>query len=208
MTRSIQPDDRSDSDLAQAAQAGERAAFAALVERWGERLFNFLLRRCSTETDAEDVTQEAFTTVWAQIGRYDSRWQFSTWLFTIASRMAASRHRNAARAATVPLDDTLVSAIEQVDQLIVREEAARLWGIADRILPPAQRAALWLRYAEDMSVAQIASVLDISLVATRVSLHRARRALAQAADRTPEQALNPSPVDRAALSLATGGIRE
>ncbi len=88
------------------AKAGSLPAFADLVARFEDRLFNFLVRRTGRIADAEDLTQETFVCAWEQIDRYDPRWQFSTWLFTIARRLTVTHYRRAevARRAMVAAD--------------------------------------------------------------------------------------------------------
>src|SRR5262249_49655709 len=80
-------------DLADRAAAGSVESFGELVTRYELRLFNFLLRKRAWRTDAEALTQDALVRAWERIGSYDRRWRFSTWLFTIASRMAVSHYR-------------------------------------------------------------------------------------------------------------------
>ena len=60
-----------------------------------------------------------------------------------------------------------------------REEGQSLWGLARRRLPEAQFQALWLRYAEDLSVAGVAQVLHKTQTHVKVLLFRARRVLAR-----------------------------
>ena len=74
--------------LVSRAQHGSLPCFAELVKRFEGRLFNFLVRRTVTTHDAEDLVQDAFVRAWQRIDQYDPRWQFSTWLFTIANRLA------------------------------------------------------------------------------------------------------------------------
>ncbi len=166
-------------DLAAHAQAGSLSSFARLVERFEGPLFNFLLRRTGSAADAEDLTQDAFVRAWQRIDQYDPRWQFSTWLFTIAARLAIThvrRHRSErakwrlARPGS-PHEDDPARLVAQ------REQGGLLWDLADRVLSEPQRAALWLRYAEGLSVRDIASVLGKTQIAVRVRLFRARKTL-------------------------------
>ncbi|MEE8146382.1 MAG: sigma-70 family RNA polymerase sigma factor, partial [Longimicrobiales bacterium] len=76
--------------LVSRAQTGSLSSFAELVARFEGRLFNFLLRRTRCVADAEDLAQDTFVRAWQRIRRYDPRWRFSTWLFTIAHRLAVT----------------------------------------------------------------------------------------------------------------------
>jgi RNA polymerase sigma-70 factor (ECF subfamily) len=84
-----------DEELVARASAGSRAAFEELVARYTPRLFFFLRRKSgSDDVDVEDLIQETFVRAFRNIDRYDTRWKFSTWLYTMAVRIAISRYRS------------------------------------------------------------------------------------------------------------------
>ena len=167
--------------LALAAQRGALAAFTSLVAIFEGRLFNFLLRRVGRRADAEDLTQEAFVRAWEQIARYDPRWRFSTWLFTIASRLVISNHRRRRTTLHLSAADQTLSATPNPARS--SSEAGvlgdRLWKLAEDVLSDDQHTALWLRYVEDLSIAEVATVLGKTQVGVRVTLFRARQLLHQ-----------------------------
>jgi len=167
-------------DLVRRARAGSSDAFQELVLRYESPLFNFLLRRTSRAEDAEELAQDAFVRAWRKLASYDDRWTFSTWLFTLARRLAATRRRSPRNPidAGVVLDGVPVEADPGWD-LARTEERAHLWAIVDRVLDDDQRSALWLRYAEDRTMSEIAAILGRSTVAVRVMLFRARARLVQ-----------------------------
>jgi len=167
---------QSPEDLAIAAQRGSRPAFTELVNRFHGRLFSFLVSRGSPAEDAAELTQDAFLRAWERIESYDPAWRFSTWLFTIGSRMAVSRHR---RGKKMLGGDALEDAPGRSSTDTTHEKAAgaRLWSLAASVLNEEQHRVLWLRYVEDLSMAELARVLGKSEVGSRVSLFRARQAL-------------------------------
>ena len=169
--------------LAVRAADGCLASFGELVHQFQGRLYNFLLRRVASASEAEDLTQEAFVRAWERIKSYDPQWRFSTWLFTIGSRLAVSRHRSVSRAK--PHVKRLAEERpkfheEEADQrLSNREQFDRLWLVAEEKLSYEQRTALWLRYAEGLSIGEIATILSRSQVGVRVLLFRVRQTLIQ-----------------------------
>jgi RNA polymerase sigma-70 factor (ECF subfamily) len=163
--------------LALRAQQGSVEAFSDLVEHFQVRLYNFLLRRAGPH-DAEDLAQETFIRAWQRIDQYRPRWRFSTWLFTIATRLAAARARRIGAGRGLSLADAPEPA-GPAQPAHATDEGARLWAMVDETLGPEQRSAVWLRYAEDLSMHEIALVMGKSEVAVRVMLHRARAALAE-----------------------------
>jgi RNA polymerase sigma-70 factor (ECF subfamily) len=156
-----------------AAQAGSVSAFSDLVRSYRERLLRFLLTRSMNFADAEDALQDTLISAFRYIGSYDPRWRFSTWLYRIAIR-------NAAKARTsdvVPFSDVCDEDSDPLLQCIADAETENLWVSARRLLNDEVFAAMWLRYAEDMSVNDIASALDRSASWTKVNLMRGRRVL-------------------------------
>jgi RNA polymerase sigma-70 factor (ECF subfamily) len=142
------------------------------------RLIRFLEGRMRSRwVEPEEIAQEAFLKAWARIANYDQRFRFSTWLYTIAWRTALDsdkRSRPTTLRIVCPLMDTQPSAERCV---AAKEQVQNLWQMAESVLKPAQYEALWLRYAEDMSVGEIALVLSKSTISVRVLLHRARSKL-------------------------------
>ncbi len=178
--------------------------------RFRERLYNFLLRRVGSPADAEDLTQDAFVRAWERISTYKPGMTFSTWLFTIALRQAAAEYRRRRPTAALGVEHHGSGREEDpADGTADREEARRVWAMADEVLTPDQRSAVWLRYAEGMSVCDIASVMRRSHVGVRVLLFRARERLARGMEtESSEPVTVESPAARPALarSGSVGGV--
>jgi RNA polymerase sigma-70 factor (ECF subfamily) len=162
-------------ELAWRARQGCQASFAELVHRYAPRLHAFLRRKTRDRHEVEDLVQDTFIKAYQNLGRYDDSWKFSTWLFTIASRLAISQRRKKELRRTVPDSCAQVVDDEMIDR---REQQESLWAKAAE-LPDAQRQALWLRYAEDMSVKEIGTAMGKSQVCVKVLLYRARASLAK-----------------------------
>ena len=165
--------------LAARARAGNRASFDELVVRFRPRLVAFLARRVASPADAEDVAQETFLRAFDHLDRYDPSRPFGTWLFTIGKNVAANhvlaRTRRAtheqAAAAEPPPGEPPTAEVADTSQ------ASDLWQRAAQVLPPDTYRMLWLRYAQDRSVREIAAEMARSSVAIKVMLFRARRRL-------------------------------
>lgn len=169
--------------LVAASQRGSVAHYGELCRRFEGRLFNFLLQRTRNRTDAEDLVQDALLRAWEHIGDYDNRWQFSTWLFTIASRLAVThfRKRRTSQMSDGMPEPSQASNQRTASELEREELGQRLWTIAGERLTHEQHTAVWLRYVEDMGIGEIAQVLRKSQVSVRVLLFRARQVLAREA---------------------------
>ena len=168
-----------DEELARQARAGSFDAFEALVLRYEIRIYRFVLQRCGHETDAREITQDTFVRVFQALGRYDPRHPFASWLFTIARNKAIDHHRRKP-------EESSETGPEQVDSedpaelAARREDASSIWEIARRELSARQFEALWLRYAEEMPLSQVAKIQGMPQTYVKVSLFRARKTLARA----------------------------
>jgi RNA polymerase sigma-70 factor (ECF subfamily) len=181
-------------ELARRSQQGCRESFAELVERYANGLFKFLMYKTNSPHDTEDLVQDTFVKAYQNIHRYKDTWRFSTWLFTIAARLANShfrRSRHCQALGEVESDD-----LEPPQWLVVQEKHQSLWEMAGS-LSQNQYQVLWLKYAQDMSIKEIAKVLRKSQVNVKVLLYRARINLAKrlqyiteennAAEQTPSE---------------------
>lgn len=177
-------DNLSDQELSELAKEGSVAAYNVLVTRYQDRVYRFLLRRTGSSAEAEDVAQDTFLRAWQKLHTYEPERPLAPWLLTIAARLAASAARRRARVRVAP-----ESAIGYVDAAAPSLEPAnpdagldrkRIWKIAESVLNRDQLTAVWLRYVEGLSPAQIARVMDKSGVAVRVMLLRSRNVLGEA----------------------------
>jgi RNA polymerase sigma-70 factor, ECF subfamily len=87
-----------DTRLAHRHLAGDPQAFGALVDRYQTRLLNFVYRTIGDRQRAEDLVQEVFIRVFRKLHRFDWATTFSTWIYTIASTLAATEVRGRTRA--------------------------------------------------------------------------------------------------------------
>lgn len=163
----------SERQLIESAKAGSVTAFTDLVRSYRVRLLRFLLTRCSSYADAEDALQDTLIAAYRYLYSYDPRWRFSTWLYRIAIRNAQKiRSEN-----VVEFGDLCDEGSDPLLHCIAASETANLWVTARRVLNDEVFAATWLRYAEDMSINDIAKALDRSDSWAKVNLLRARKAL-------------------------------
>ncbi|MDH4197431.1 MAG: sigma-70 family RNA polymerase sigma factor [Candidatus Aminicenantes bacterium] len=180
----------SDETLAAESAAGSEASFEELVRRFTPRLFRYLRPKTASDDEAEDLIQDTFRKAFQNIARFDADYRFSTWLYTIAHRQAISLFR-ARRAQTSALAEAVDGSSGPEDLLVRREEVRNFWTLARR-LPRQQYRAFWLRYAEDLSVAEIARVMKRPAAHVRVILHRGRLKLAAAFKKEEERKTSPA----------------
>ena len=177
--------DASDEELAVLARTrtGEAAmrAFEELVSRLERALFGFLYMRVGNTATAEELVQETFLRAWRKLHLFDERYRFSTWIFTLARRLAVSRAR--VRHPDMVHVETLAELQGGADpaaEIAQREESSHVWRVAREVLAEESCSALWLRYGEELSNAEIGRILGRRTVTVRVILFRARETLARA----------------------------
>lgn len=159
--------------LVREALRGDEESFAALVREFSPRLLRFLAAGGLGHADAEDVVQETFLRAHRHLARYDARYALSTWLFTIALRLAANRRRDTRRLAPLGGHDPAAEPAPEPDAA-----AGTVWAVARRVLAGRDFQALWLRYAEDLDFDAIGAVIGTNGATARVVVHRARERLA------------------------------
>ena len=173
------PAELADDELARATGAGSSECFAELVSRHEGRLMRFIVQRTRHVHDAEDLLQETFVRGYQHIASYDARWKFTTWLFTIASRLVCSHFRKKRPVLTSDqmLAQTRSSQDDPSADMSRREDKDRLWSLAAEVLSDNQYTALWFRYAEGMSIKDISQVMDKTQTHVKVLLFRGRTTL-------------------------------
>jgi len=166
-----------DNELARLARAGSLEAFDVLLRRYQTRVFTYVRSRVARIEDAEDLTQAIFVKAYRNMGKYDPRRKFETWIFCIARRETISHYRRARdvlrRATRIEADD----CISEPSSYDSTGSAERIWELARELLSALEFDSLWLHYREDMSIAEVAHSLGKSEGASKAALHRARSKL-------------------------------
>lgn len=190
----------SDQQLALQSQDGSLEAFEELMIRHESRLFHFLCQKMRSREDAEDVAQKTFITAWQRIHQYRTKAAFATWLYTIARNFAISHFRKHGKVTECELEsagEELVQSQTPADELLRDEQHATLWRVARATLKEDAFDALWLRYQDHLSIAEISQTLNRPETTVKVKLHRARKALARALEAEDEAALSNQPAPAA-----------
>jgi RNA polymerase sigma-70 factor (ECF subfamily) len=169
-----QPDDQtrhfSDAELAVAVARGDARSIATLYHRHARAMLAVAFRVLQSEPDAEDVVHDVFVGLPEALRRYEERGALGAWLRKVTARMALMRLRRDSARLTEPLHHESAATPNAPDETLTIQAALQR-------LSPALRAVLVLKEIEGFSHSEIANMLDISIGASEVRLHRALRTL-------------------------------
>jgi RNA polymerase sigma-70 factor, ECF subfamily len=177
---------RDDFELARRCVSGDRAAQREFFQRERRRVHVILYRVLGSNTEMDDLLQEAFIEIFRSMPGFRGEATLGTWLDRIAVRVAYA-HLTRRRVETVRLSvvPEPVSREPGADErAMIRQATARLYGALDRI-PVPQRIAFTLHVIDGRPIKQIAQTMEASPVATKVRIWRAWRAIRRAAQHDP-----------------------
>jgi len=181
-----------DNELVREFIAGNDAAFTCLVTKYKDALTNYLNAMIGDYDVAVDLSQETFLRVYRNIGRYSNIYQFSTWLYRIATNLAidemrfrkrrgrvfyrnvwGARHGNDEEMPELQISDVRRGPRDEV----LRKESSQVLGDAIRSLPEKYRTAFIMKEIQELPYESIARILKCSTGTIKSRLHRARELL-------------------------------
>jgi RNA polymerase sigma-70 factor, ECF subfamily len=186
------PVSHTDNDLVREFIAGNDAAFTTLVVKYKDALTNYLNVMVGNHDVAADLAQETFLRVYRKIHSYSNIYQFSTWLYRIATNLAIDEMRYRKRRGQVFYnniwDSSRGSDSERPElqisdrrlgpnEEILRKESSQLLGDAIRSLPEKYRTAFIMKEIQELPYETIAEILKCSTGTIKSRLHRARELL-------------------------------
>ena len=162
---------------------GDTAAWRELIGRWERRLFYYVRRLVGGERDGWDVLQQTWLGAYESIRSLSDPKLLATWLYRIARNKAIS-HRRARGVRAAELAEIIgePAAEDEPDALEEFENAQAVHRAIDE-LSLAHREVLTLHFLQDLSLEQIADVLDVPIGTVKSRLHHAKRELRKVLER-------------------------
>jgi len=168
-------------------RAGEKSAFADLVDLTSAKIYALALRMLNNEQDAEDVLQETYLKAYRALPGFEYRSSLYTWLFRIAANealMSLRKRKNAGLVVEVDEEkDEDEAPLEIVDwcclperEFLTAETKDQLTKAADQ-LSPALKMVFLLRDVQGFSVSETAQILELNENVVKTRLVRARSKL-------------------------------
>ncbi len=167
----------SDLDLCRLAAAGNIAAFEMIYQKYHRRTYGLTLRMTSSQTEAEDLTQEVFIQLFRKIGSFRGDSAFSTWLHRLTVNQVLMHFRRRSVKNERTSDDG-----EMPEQTVAGSANPRKMQVVDRIalksaiaeLPNGYRNVFVLHDIEGYEHEEVARMMNISVGTSKSQLHKAR----------------------------------
>ena len=184
----------SDEELIARARAEDFAAFEELLGRYEDKVFRLAYRILRNETDAKEILQETFVSIWRKLDTFKGDSQFGSWVYRIATNAALMRLRAHRRHPEVSTEELPIGYLDNYgtpmpagenwskrpdDELQSSELRSHIQAAVDA-LPDIYRTVFVIRDVEGLSTEETADVLGISVPTVKTRLHRARIALRDA----------------------------
>lgn len=178
--------------LVAAAKNGDGEAFETLVKRHRRRILAIAVRYTGTRHDGEDIFQQAFQKAFLYMHEFEGKSSFSTWLTRIAINEALMFLRRGRGKREVSIHEDLINRIGAASHLEIldsdadpetsylHQEDMRILSAAIDKLRPGQRRAVELRELAELSTAETARRMGLSVSAVKARLFQARRKLREA----------------------------
>jgi RNA polymerase sigma-70 factor, ECF subfamily len=179
----------SDNSLIQEFISGNDGAFTLLVTRYKDSLTNYLNMMVGDYDVAVDLSQETFLRVYRNIGRYSNIYQFSTWIYRIATNLAIDEMRYRKRRGRVFYKNIwgirqfinkegpefeIADGRRSPREEMLRKESGQVLGDAIRSLPEKYRTSFIMKEVQGLPYESIARILGCSSGTIKSRLHRAR----------------------------------
>ena len=171
-----------DENLMSRFQSGDEFAYIELVNRYRDKLNNFIYYFLGDVEIAEDIVQDTMIKLYQKKHYYKEIAKFSTWIYTIAKNLANSELRKRKRRKTFTLSELskdkrnydLVDMNASVEKDIESEYDLKKIKLAINNLSTASRAVIVLRDIEKLSYSEISSIIDVPIGTVKSRINRAR----------------------------------
>lgn len=174
----------SDEEVVRRVRAGQIDLFEVLMRRYNQRVYRIARAVLRSDSEAEDVTQEAWVRAYAHLDQFAGRAEFRTWLGRIALHESWARARRGRRQESLEPEPGAEgrevkpeSPAPDPEKAAFDREVRSLVEAAVEGLPEIYRTVFMLRHVEELSTSETAELLELSEETVKTRLHRARSAL-------------------------------
>ena len=178
MRRSVVMTNHTDLQIIDRVLAGERAAYAQLVDKYKRYAYAIAWKILDNKPEAEEAAQDAFIKAYNHLAGFQRESKFSTWLYRIVFNTAISyRRRN--RQKFQSLEGTIIEYSQDAENALEKSDKKRFVKLAMSQLNESDRNALSMFYLDEFSLEEIADITGMAANTLKVRIHRARLRLAE-----------------------------
>jgi RNA polymerase sigma-70 factor (ECF subfamily) len=162
---------------------GDTKAYAQLVNRYKDLVYTLAIRMVKNREEAEEVAQDSFIKVFRSLEKFKGDSKFSTWIYKVTYNTCLDRiKKNKKHLNDVAIDEFTFNELGTIDNALdhlIKEEKHALIRNCIKKLPEDSSALLTLFYFEDLSLVEIAHIINVEVNTVKVRLFRARKKLAE-----------------------------
>lgn len=170
--------------LIKEALENNQSACSRLVEKYREPVQTFILGIIPQAQDAEDICQETFDKAFRNLATYNSRWAFSTWLFTIAQNTSLDYYRKK-KSTPPPLnnldcldgDSEIIDHAQSPEENLITNQTFDKLINAIKALDPKYRKVAELRFIQEFAYEEIARELSLPINTVKTRISRVKKLL-------------------------------
>ncbi len=167
----------SDNDVVKLyLQTREPAYFSLLYDRYSGKVYRKCISLLKDEGMAQDATQGIFMKIFINLAKFSGKSKFSTWLYSVTYNYCIDVIRRTKKEKNIFSDEieSVPELIEEVDDKeLLQMKVSRLKKVLDNI-PSGDKAILLMKYQQDMSIKEIAEILDKTENAIKMKIKRAK----------------------------------
>ncbi|MCB0374588.1 MAG: sigma-70 family RNA polymerase sigma factor [Sinomicrobium sp.] len=173
--------DQKDAYYIRQVLEGNVNAYACLVEKYKGMVFTLAVRILKDRETAEEVAQDVFVKSYQSLSGFKGNSKFATWLYSItynASMDVLKRNKKfTASEAVERLSDTRTTPEENALERLMTNDRNEAVNAAVAALPEEDRTIIWLYYFDELSLREIAKVVNLSVANVKIKLYRSRKRL-------------------------------
>jgi RNA polymerase sigma factor (sigma-70 family) len=156
--------------------SGDKHAYAHIINKYKNQLYSTILRMTKNPQDTQDLVQEAFIKVYHQLGKYDGKGSFSSWIYRVAINHCMDEFRKKRyKMMQVEINEEKVVNPNHPEVIFLKNEKNRQLERLIATLPEDERIIILLRYVNELSYIEISELVELPLSNVRNKLHRAKK---------------------------------
>ncbi|RST61551.1 RNA polymerase sigma factor [Siminovitchia terrae] len=155
--------------------SGNKQAYSHIINKYKNQLYATILGMTRNPHDAQDLVQEALIKVYYQLGKYDNRGSFASWIYRVAINHCMDEFRKKRHIEVRMTEESMEKNLEHPEVIFLKKEKNKQLELLMDTLPEDERMIILLRYVNELSYEEISELVDVPVSTVRNKLHRAKK---------------------------------